>query len=272
MNNQTELTAVDLFAGAGGFSLGVCQAGFNVLAAVEFDKAAALTYRRNHRHTMMIRKDITKITSKELLKRINVKKGQLDLLFGGPPCQGFTTINTKRSINDPRSKLMYEFIRMTKEIQPKVFLIENVPGLLSFKDFLISLIKTLENCGYVVRFTKLDAVSYGVPQYRKRIMIQGIRKDQNKIPIFPAPTHFDPVALKKNESMMFNIAEVAIKCFSINGFSKEEIKDVWWNQTLQILMNRKTAVDVLNKAINELIAETMKTILEKTEPCRQNLD
>lgn len=253
--NKDKPTAVDLFAGAGGFSLGVSQAGFNVLAAVEFDKAAAQTYRRNHKDTLMIRKDILKLTSKELLKRIHLKKGMLDLLFGGPPCQGFTTINTKRSINDPRSKLMHEFIRITKEIQPKVFLIENVPGLLSFKDFFILLLETLEKSGYVVRFTKLDAVSYSVPQYRKRIFIQGIRKDQNKIPMFPAPTHFDPVALKLRKDEIVCIAEVAARCFSINGFSKEEVKDVWWNNTLQILMNKKTAATVLDKAINQCLGE-----------------
>jgi len=259
-------TAIDLFAGAGGFSLGVKQAGFNVLAAVEFDKWAAETYRTNHKDTIMIEEDITKLTANRLMKIAKIKRSQLDFLVGGPPCQGFTTINTKRSLDDPRSKLMSEFIRMVKGIQPKIFMIENVPGMFAYKDFFILLMETLEKCGYIVRSLMMDAMSYGVPQYRKRIFIQGVRKDLNFLPGFPPPTHFDPKLLKTKDYKLFTPATVAIECFAINGYPKEEAKDLYWNKSLHIQMNKKTAADTFDLAINKLIGEVIiSTIQSKSK-------
>lgn len=189
-----------------------------------------------------------------LMRIAGVKKRELDFLFGGPPCQGYTTVNVNRSVDDPRSKLMFEFVRMIREIKPKVFVIENVPGLVGFKDFFIMLLDVLEKCGYKVRFILMDACSYGVPQHRRRVLIQGVRNDLGYLPTFEPPTHFDD---PKNYEGMFPPSAVAVKCFSKNGFSKEEVRDVYWNHKLWILMNKKTAADVVEKAINELIGETM---------------
>ena len=253
-------TAIDLFAGAGGFSLGMKMAGFKVLVAVGIDKWATQTYRLNQKGTIVVERDIQTITGEELMKIAKVKKGELDMLFGGPPCQGFTFISKNRSIDDPRSKLMYEFIRMVKEIKPKMFLIENVPGMFAFKDFFIFLMETLEKCKYAVRCLMMDAVSYGVPQYRKRIFIQGVREDLGFLPVFPPPTHFSPEQLKTKEKM-FQPAAVAVECFAINGFSKEETKDLHWNTVLHIQMNKKIATDILDRAINSLIAKSIKNHL-----------
>lgn len=245
-------TAIDLFAGAGGFSLGVSMAGFDVRAAVENDIWAAQTYKLNHKGTALLRQDIQTLTGANLLKAARLKLGDLDFLFGGPPCQGFTTVNTKCGIDDPRSKLIHEFIRMTKETMPRIFMIENVPGLLSFKDFFILLMKTLEDIGYVVRTLMLDACSYGVPQHRKRIFIQGHRKDMKSIPSFPVPTHFDPDIDKKLKGQIPPSALVD-GCFAHNGFSKEEVRDLHWNNILWIQMNRKTAPEVFEAATNNLL-------------------
>ena len=256
-------TGIDLFAGAGGFSLGMKRAGLKILVAVENDKWAAETYRANIKGVKVIERDIQDISAKELLQIAGLKKKELGVLFGGPPCQGFTTISKARSIDNPKSKLMWEFIRMVRGTKPKIFYIENVPGLLMYKDFFILLMETLEKCSYIVRCLMMDAVSYGVPQYRKRIFIQGARKDLGILPLFPPPTHFD---LKEDKEFIkqnkFPPSQLAVACFAVNGFTKEEVKDLHWNTVLHIQMNRKTAGDVFDRAVSQVIAEGLKKFLE----------
>ena len=262
-------TCIDLFAGAGGFSLGVSQAGFNVVAAVEIDKGTCDTLQANKPkcfpNMLIIEKDIRELSGAELLDMVGMKRGELFLLIGSPPCQSFSFANTKnRSIDDPRSKLMFEFIRMVDELQPKAFYIENVPGLFASKDFFYSLMQLLEECGYVVRFLMMDACSYGVPQHRKRIFIQGTRNDTDWLPTFPEPQNFDPEALKA-KILNLSRAEVAKKCFQVNGFTKEEIKEVWWNTKLWIQMNKKTAAEKVDQAINVCLVEGMAYILKNNQ-------
>jgi len=258
---KRKLKAIDLFAGAGGFSLGLQQAGIDVIAAVEKDKFCCDTLRANKKSAFpkmrIIEEDITKLSGDQLLKKVGMRKGQLDVLVGGPPCQGFSFASSRRSINDPRSKLMWEFKRMVKEIQPRYFVIENVRGLLSFKDFFQLLLKSLEKCGYVVRFNLLDCVSYGVPQRRQRVLIDGARSDLNIIPTYPPPTHFD--LSKKAEKNIVPASLVAVKCFSTHGFARNEVKDVWWNTRLEILMNKKTATENIEHAVREILLETLLT-------------
>lgn len=260
-----KLKGIDLFAGGGGFSCGVQAAGIKVVAAVEIERAGCDTLRANKANFFpnmeVIQADITTITGKDILDKVGLRKGELDILFGGPPCQGFSTVNTKtRGVDNPKSKLMWEFIRMVREIKPKLFMVENVPGLLSFKDFFFSLLEDLEACGYIVRFNKLDACSYGVPQHRKRIIIMGSRADLNKgPPTFPVPEFFAPEMCKREEHQWFSRAHVAEKCFAVNGFSKEEVNDVWWNPKLHIMMNKKNASEVLDRAIGQLIGEMICT-------------
>ena len=268
--DNKRLTCIDLFAGAGGFSLGVSQAGFNVVAAVEIDKGTCDTLRANREcfpNMLIIERDIRELSGAELLllDMVGMKRGELFMLIGSPPCQGFSFANTKnRSLDDPRNKLMFEYIRMVQELQPKVFYIENVPGLFAFKDFFYSLMLLLEECGYVVRFLMMDACSYGVPQHRKRIFIQGARNDIGMLPTFPEPENFDPKALNGSIAKPSR-AEVAKKCFQVNRFSKEEIKEVWWNTKLWIMMNKKTAAEKVDQAINECIAEGIVEHLRRVE-------
>lgn len=252
-------TAIDLFAGCGGFSLGFRKAGFNILAAVENNKYAAQTYRFNQKGTIVIEEDIRKISARELLKIAGIKKGKLTMLFGGPPCQGFSLMSSNRSLDNPKSRLMNEFLRMVKGIEPKMFYIENVPGMFAFKDFFIFLMEVLENYGYIVRCLMIDAVSYGVPQHRKRIFIQGTRSDLEILPSFPPPTHFDLEIDKKvlAKNNMFPPSALAVECFANNGFSKEEVKDLYWNKILHIQMNRKTATYVFEKAIGKLLGKAI---------------
>lgn len=266
------LKAIDLFAGAGGFSLGLQMAGIDVVAAVEIDKWACETLAMNKATAFpkmqIIEADICGLSGEYLLGKVGLKIGQLDMLVGGPPCQGFSYASSTRSPNDPRSKLMWEFIRMVNEIQPRYFVIENVRGMLSFKDFFRDVLECLEVCGYVVRFNLLDCASYGVPQRRHRVMIDGARKDLNIVPTYPPPTHFSPEQLgkkkkKKDGQCSISPALVAEKCFATHGFDRSEVDDVWWNNKLGIMMNKKTAAERVNQAVSAIIAEALFAVVEK---------
>lgn len=288
---KRRITCIDIFCGAGGFSEGMTQGGLDVLCGIDNDIFCCSTYFANHGNKStkwigrlpdqktikryynghfppnlvhrdrkslkaVICDDVTKLSGTYILKACGVKS--VDVLVGGPPCQGFSLSNRRgRSIDDPRSKLMWEAIRLVGELQPKVFVIENVPGLLSFKDFAYEVMKSFEDKGYVVRVNMLDACSYGVPQYRKRIFIQGIRKDLKRVPKYAPPTHFDPELLKVRKDGI-QPALVAQHAFAGNGFTKEELKDLWWNTRLHIYMNRKTAAARIEIAVMKVILSGMK--------------
>lgn len=249
-----KLKAIELFAGAGGMALGLSQAGIDVVGLVEIDKFCLATLAANRNKAFprarIIRADISKVTGKEILESARVQ-GELDLLTGGPPCQGFTWSNRKRSINDPRSQMMWHMIRLVGEMKPRCFIIENVPGLLSFKDFFIELLSALEQKGYELRFNLMDAASYGVPQRRLRVFIEGCRSDMKIVPRFPAPTHFD----LDNDKAVPPASLVAIKCFADHGFSKEQVRHTWFNRKLAILMDKRTAARRVEQAVRQLLLE-----------------
>lgn len=263
------VTGIDLFAGAGGFSLGMEMAGVKVVAAVENDHAACETLRINqpkyHKDTLIVESDIQSVPGLWLLGQVGLKVGELGILFGGPPCQGFSLANTKtRGLDDPRSKLMWEFIRLTREMKPKMIYVENVPGCFAFKDFFALLMQNYEEAGYVTRCLMMDACSYGVPQTRKRIFIQGARDDLGCLPEYPVPQNFDKKALKKKKNQLFTPADVAIEAFAKNGFPKEVIKDLWWNETLWIQMNRKTAAADIDAAIDRLVIQGITNSIQSS--------
>ncbi len=271
--SKRKLKAIELFAGAGGMMIGLQWAGLEVVAAVEIDKWCVSTLTHNKAKAFpkakIIQVDICTLSGEDLLKKVGLAKGQLDLLSGGPPCQGFSTASSTRSATDPRSKLMWQFVRMVKEIQPRYFVIENVRGLMSFKDFFRLLLKSLEKCGYVVRFNLLDCVSYGVPQRRLRVLIEGARTDLNIIPVYPSPTHFSPAQLKAKKNSI-PISLMAVKCFATHGFTRNEVDDVWFNPKLEIMMNRKTATENIMQAAREIMLEAvMSTVKNKPRKKKQ---
>jgi len=254
-------TCVDLFAGAGGFSLGVQQGGYDVVAAVETDKNCCATLRANReRHfprMEIIQEDIRSVTGDGILKRVGIEPGDLDLVIGGPPCQGFSTVNAKRSLDDPRSKLMHEFVRLVGEMMPRTFVFENVPGILDFKGFMELIMESLEVHGYIVRCLMMDAASYGVPQRRRRIICQGQRVDLRQLPIYAPPTHFAPEALElPSKDAMFTQAQIALAIFEMflkNGHPKEDVHDLYWNEKLGIQMRRSNAGFQVEAAIGYLV-------------------
>ena len=167
--------AIDLFCGCGGLTLGLQQAGFTVLGAVDIDPLSVETYKLNHQQVRVWETDIRQLEVNQVKKQLGLEGGQLDLLAGCPPCQGFSgmrTLNGAREIEDERNELVFEFIRFVKELQPKAIMMENVPGLAKDKR-LKAVCEGLEALGYNIKFELLDTANYGVPQRRRRVVILG---------------------------------------------------------------------------------------------------
>jgi DNA (cytosine-5)-methyltransferase 1 len=165
--------AIDLFAGCGGLTLGLQQAGFKVLAAVELDPKAAVTYATNHEDVLLKEIDIRLLHAKKLRRELKLRKGRLDLLAGCPPCQGFSTLRTRNgaSVNrDRRNNLVREMLRFAGEFQPKTIMMENVPNLVRQKPFK-ELCRGLRKLGYHLNFDVKDAAKFGVPQRRRRLIL-----------------------------------------------------------------------------------------------------
>ncbi len=184
---MNDLYAIDIFSGAGGLSVGLKQAGFNVVLANEIDKNFAKTYSKNHPNTKMLNKNIYDINFKKELQCLNISK--IALLAGGPPCQGFSTVGFKNK-QDVRNSLFYEFLRAIKEIDPQYILFENVAG---FKNMYngkaySTLLFELSKLGFCTSANILDTSDFGLPQKRLRTIILGWKKSLNSIKL-PVPTH-----------------------------------------------------------------------------------
>jgi DNA (cytosine-5)-methyltransferase 1 len=170
--------AIDLFCGAGGLSSGLEAAGFEIAAAVDVDSKACLTYRQNHKKTIIISEDIAKLKTQDVLKRANLSKESIALIVGGPPCQGFSMANGKtRTKENPKNRLVKHFVRFVREIRPPLFLMENVLGFKSIAQGKVAqdLKARLSQLGYKTKLVTLDAASYGVPQHRLRVFLIGSR-------------------------------------------------------------------------------------------------
>ena len=183
---------IDLFCGAGGLSDGLSQAGFKPVVGIDFDRHAIATYKANHPDSLALHRDIATITAEELVDAAGGK--DVDLIAGGPSCQGFSTVG-KRVEDDPRNALFKHFARIVRDVRPKFFLMENVKGLLAYrKGYFRQLIgESFEAAGYRVISRVVCAADYGVPQLRHRIVFIGTRLD---VPLtFPEPTHSGPMEL-----------------------------------------------------------------------------
>jgi len=179
-------TVVSTFSGCGGSSLGYHCAGGKVLLAVEFDENAVETYRLNFPETPIFAGDIARLSVEEALSRIGLKAGELDILDGSPPCQGFSLAG-RRSMGDDRNQLFREYVRLLRGLQPKIFVMENVAGMVrgNMRFIFTEILKELRESGYQVKARVLNAKFFGVPQSRERIIFIGVRKDLGIEPSFP---------------------------------------------------------------------------------------
>ncbi|WP_081996438.1 DNA cytosine methyltransferase [Luteibacter sp. 9133] len=196
-----KLNCVDLFAGAGGFSLGAIDAALNVVAAVELNSRAARTYKVNlstKYGVTLYERDITALDPLEVVRaHFSSRTKKCDVVLGGPPCQGFSVHRINGAgVKDPRNELILRYFDYVHALRPKVFLMENVPGILwpRHKDFLDAFYEAASASGYrTLAPVIVDARDYGVPQRRKRVFILGIREDvQLSLTWPPRPTHHDP--------------------------------------------------------------------------------
>ena len=172
-------TSIELFAGAGGLALGVEKAGFNTLGLIEFDKDAADTLKKNRPNWNVINDDIANISCLDLEKYFSIKKGELDLLSGGAPCQAFSYAGKRLGLEDARGTLFYHNALFLEKLQPKMFLFENVRGLLTHdhgKTY-STMLDIFTKAGYTIDKQVLNAWNYGVPQKRERLITIGIRND-----------------------------------------------------------------------------------------------
>lgn len=212
MNNQTKVTqkniistrnkthvysSIELFAGAGGLALGVEKAGFNTIALIEYDKDAATTLKKNRPVWNVICEDIANISSQNLSEYFNLDVGELDLLSGGAPCQSFSYAGKRLGLEDARGTLFYHYAVFLEKLRPKVFLFENVRGLLTHNHghTYETIVSIFSQAGYTIQKQVLNAWDYGVAQKRERLITIGIRndlKDLLRIP-FPSPHSYRPV-------------------------------------------------------------------------------
>jgi DNA (cytosine-5)-methyltransferase 1 len=194
----TKPKSISLFSGAGGMDIGVIQAGFNVLASIEMDPNCCETLRsatkRERRKTQVLESDVRLVDPKILQADLELAEGELDLLFGGPPCQTFSQIGKQQSLTDERGLLLFEMIRFAEVFHPKAILIENVKGLLSARDHTGKtggvfklLLAELEKLDYVPKWKVINAATLGVPQLRERVFIVATKKPNGFY--FPDPTH-----------------------------------------------------------------------------------
>lgn len=220
---KNKFNAIDLFCGAGGMSLGLKMAGYNINLGLDFVKDCEETHKINFPNVPFICGDITEVKGTDILEKIGLKKGEITLISGGPPCQGFSTINGKsRFLENPKNKLFVQFVRIIDELSPTWFIMENVTGLLSMKSGAVksAIIDAFRNIGYNVEAKVLNAADFGVPQNRKRAIFIGNNAGYNIE--FPTPSHGEI----KNQLEFFdnnNLLPYRTVGDALDGISNESI-------------------------------------------------
>lgn len=173
-----QYNVIDLFCGCGGFSKGFEEAGYNIRFGIDLWSDAIVTYKKNFPNAAVLNGDITKVSGKDILLKANLDMNEVDVIIGGPPCQGFS-VSGKRLIDDERNVLYKSYVQIVKELHPKIFVMENVPGLIRlFKGQVAEqVVEDFTRIGYLVQTRILSAENYGVPQQRKRVFFVGLRND-----------------------------------------------------------------------------------------------
>ena len=187
---------IDLFCGAGGLHMGFEKAGYDIRLCVDNDPLVEKTHKRNFPDIPFINRDIRKLSAEEVKKYLNGE--EVDIIIGGPPCQGFSTIGKRVSSNpevraehDPRNELVLTYAELIEELHPKFIVMENVKGILTMKNgaYFSTVMSALRKSGYEVDYRLINMADYGVPQVRERVVIIGNRVG---MPVtFPEPDHSD---------------------------------------------------------------------------------
>lgn len=227
---QTKYNVLDLFCGCGGISEGYYLAGFNIVGGIDFNEYATITFQHNFKSAKVFNTDIATFTNESIKEEFK----NVDIIVGGPPCQGFSSANRwQKEIEDPRNKLFFEYIRFVQIIRPKIIMIENVRGLLTRDNgYAIERIKEiLGKQDYNISYKILDASDFGVPQNRKRAIVIGIRKDFKDC-FF----NFDNIENQVKTTVEDAIGE--LYCFEQKFNGKKELKSIP-NTPLRLFLRRK---------------------------------
>jgi DNA (cytosine-5)-methyltransferase 1 len=223
--------------------LGYRLAGYDEILAIDFDQNSVETFRLNFPEVPCWQRDITTVTGQEILDFCEMKRGELDLLDGSPPCQGFSTAG-KRNVNDSRNDLSREFTRLINDLQPKVFIMENVSGMVKGKmrGRFIEIMRELKGTGYNVKCKMLNAMHHNVPQSRQRLFFIGIRPDLNNTfidwtVVFPKSNHkiitikeaLMGLPIDNTRTLNDQAFEIWKKCRNGEGFEKYHPKGHWFN-------------------------------------------
>lgn len=202
------LTTLDLFCGAGGLTEGFRQAGYRCIYGNDSTPAAMDTFRLNHPTAWGDQRDIEEVDAADVRERLGLREGALDVLVGGPPCQGFSINAPERFLTDPRNRLFKHYLRFVDEFEPKALVFENVPGLLSLADGRVfgQICREFIRLGYSVTTTILLAAHYGVPQARWRLILLGSRSSDIQPPV---PTHFanSRANFRGGRTLVFRLSE-----------------------------------------------------------------
>jgi len=226
---RDELTVVSLFTGAYGLDLGFELAGFRVAVALDISEDSYRNLKANRPKIPFLLGDIKRFSTEDILKEAGLRPGEVDVVTGGPPCQPFSPAGKRQSLNDPRAAPLMDFIRVVKEARPKVFVMEEVPGILSARVKHVPIkergkrpltpeekpgsawrvvIGELEKTDYRIAWKVLNAADYGAPQLRERVIVIGVRPDLKRDPVFPEPTHSRrPTGLFKRLQPWLTLAE-----------------------------------------------------------------
>ena len=288
---ENRISAIDIFAGAGGLSLAAVNLGINLLAAVEIDQNSCKTYKNNiidkkspTTNTRLYGKDIINLSPTILRDDLNLKQRELDLLIGGPPCQGFSghRING-RGINDPRNSLLIRYFDFVREFRPKVFVVENVPGLLWKRhELYLQKFKNLSRRNGYKLFdpAKLNAKDFGVPQNRTRVFLLGVRTDINSKSAAwpPKSTHFKPGTNRpewKTASEVFETPPKWVLNVLKNKIDNNIFKNLSFGKPIQSLKEDPSSIRMKHtKALKERFSITpvncSREDIEFRLPCHAN--
>jgi len=224
---EPSLTSIDLFCGAGGITEGFRQAGYQCLYGNDIMPEAIQTFAANHPRAIADCRPVEQVDPEELRAKLGIAKGELDVLVGGPPCQGFSINAPERFLSDPRNKLFRHYERFLEEFEPKAFVFENVPGLLSLADGKVfrQVVKVFSQLGYKVTAKILFSAHYGVPQERWRLILLGSKFSEVAHPV---PTHFAKgrANFRGGNTMTFQLAESDMESLKLAVTVSEAIADL----------------------------------------------
>lgn len=218
------MNVISLFSGCGGLDLGFERAGFEVSVANEFDATIYETFKVNHPHTHLIEGDVRNVTKEDIVPFLS---GEVDGIIGGPPCQSWSEAGALRGIEDARGQLFFDYIRILKEFRPKFFLAENVSGMLANRhsEAVQNILKLLEDAGYDVTLTLVNAKDYGVAEERKRVFYIGLRKDLNISFVFPKGSTEDDDKKITLRDTIWDLQETAVPSAAKNHHNPDAINN-----------------------------------------------